>query len=54
LGVSCALARLQGGDLWWERDEDEGRSLRFILSMTETLDRVLADREPPRSLRSIS
>jgi CheY-like chemotaxis protein len=49
LGVSCALARLQGGDLWWERDEDEDRSLRFILSMPETLDRELADREPPRS-----
>jgi two-component system, chemotaxis family, CheB/CheR fusion protein len=33
LGVSRALARLQGGDLWWERDEDQ--ALRFVLSMPE-------------------
>ncbi|MGH9335244.1 MAG: hybrid sensor histidine kinase/response regulator, partial [Vicinamibacteria bacterium] len=33
LGVSRALARLQGGDLWWERDEEGNRSLRLVLSM---------------------
>jgi CheY-like chemotaxis protein len=43
LGVSRALARLQGGDLWWERGEDVERTLRFVLSMPETL-----DREPDR------
>jgi CheY-like chemotaxis protein len=49
LGVSRALARLQGGDLWWERDEDEDRSLRFVLSMPEELDHELAD---PKLVRS--
>lgn len=33
LGVSRALARLQGGDVSWERDEDQ--DLRFVLSMPE-------------------
>ena len=49
LGVSRALARLQGGDLWWERDQDQDRALRFVLSMPETLDCEQADRNPSRS-----
>ena len=49
LGVSRALARLQGGDLWWERDEDEDRSLRFVLSMPEELDQESADSKLVRS-----
>jgi CheY-like chemotaxis protein len=44
LGVSRALARLQGGDLWWERGEEQERTLRFILSMPRTMDRAPADR----------
>ncbi len=50
LGISRALARLQGGDLWWEREEDEDRSIRFVLSMPEELDPNLAD--PTRSRSS--
>jgi CheY-like chemotaxis protein len=49
LGVSRALARLQGGDLWWERGEDQDRRLRFVLSLPGTSDRERADRSPSRS-----
>jgi CheY-like chemotaxis protein len=33
LGVSRALARLQGGDLWPERDGGDSPALRFVLSL---------------------
>jgi len=46
LGVSRALARLQGGDLSWERDEDQTRTLRFVLTMPGTQDREQADHNP--------
>ena len=49
LGVSRALARLQGGDLWWEREEGQDRSLRFVLWMPEELDRAGADTKGSRS-----
>ncbi len=49
LGVSRALARLQGGDLWWERDEGEDGSLRFVLWMPEELDREGVDPKRSRS-----
>ncbi len=48
LGVSRALARLQGGDLWWERGEEQDRTLRFVLSMPGTPHRVPAERKPSR------
>jgi CheY-like chemotaxis protein len=35
LGVSRALARLQGGDLWPERDKGDGPALRFVLLLPE-------------------
>ena len=47
LGVSRALARLQGGDLWWERDEDQ--ALRFVLSMPESSDPEKKQRKPKGS-----
>ena len=55
LGVSRALARLQGGELWWERDEDQSGTLRFVLSMPGTMDREPADRNPlPRGNDDVS
>jgi len=54
LGVSRALARLQGGDLWWEREEDQDRTLRFVLSMPERLDREQEDRNPSRPNEDLS
>ncbi len=53
LGVSRALARLQGGDLSWERD-DQTRRLRFVLSMPGTQDREQADRNPFHSRNDVS
>ncbi len=49
LGVSRALARLQGGDLWWERDEDGERLVRFVLSIPEKLDGEFLDSRRSRS-----
>jgi CheY-like chemotaxis protein len=53
LGVSRALARLQGGDLWWERGEEQDRTLRFVLSMPGTPDRA-ADPKPRANNEDVS